>query len=179
MPIYEYELADGECQMCPGRFEALQEIDEEPLKFCPGCGVPTAAAPGASQARAAGRPTHPGPRQEVAGVSIASQNLAGALAYVTPLALVFMVVEPYKKIGFVRFHCLQSIFFMLGALLVTVALIFFAGIGALFSGSGVMSVLRPLVNLGIFTVWLLLIYKAYRGEMFQLPLIGDIAASKL
>ena len=40
MPIYEYELADGECQMCPGRFDALQELDEEPLKFCPGCGLP-------------------------------------------------------------------------------------------------------------------------------------------
>ncbi len=40
MPIYEYELADGECQMCPGRFEALQGVEEEPLKFCPGCGLP-------------------------------------------------------------------------------------------------------------------------------------------
>lgn len=40
MPIYEYELADGECQMCPGRFEALQDLDEEPLPFCPGCGLP-------------------------------------------------------------------------------------------------------------------------------------------
>src|SRR5690349_12551284 len=26
--------------MCPGRFEALQAIDEEPLKNCPGCGLP-------------------------------------------------------------------------------------------------------------------------------------------
>lgn len=40
MPIYEYELQDGECQMCPGRFEALQDLDEEPLEFCPGCGHP-------------------------------------------------------------------------------------------------------------------------------------------
>lgn len=40
MPIYEYELIDGECQMCPGRFEALQGIDEPHLKHCPGCGLP-------------------------------------------------------------------------------------------------------------------------------------------
>lgn len=40
MPIYEYELAEGECQMCPGRFEALQDIQDEPLKHCPGCGMP-------------------------------------------------------------------------------------------------------------------------------------------
>jgi putative FmdB family regulatory protein len=40
MPIYEYELKDGECQMCPGRFEALQGIGEDPLVYCPGCGLP-------------------------------------------------------------------------------------------------------------------------------------------
>ena len=39
MPIYEYELEDGECQICPGRFEVLQPIDEGHLKFCPGCGL--------------------------------------------------------------------------------------------------------------------------------------------
>lgn len=40
MPIYEYELKEGECQMCPGRFEVLQGISEEPIGHCPGCGLP-------------------------------------------------------------------------------------------------------------------------------------------
>ena len=40
MPIYEYELSEGECQMCPGRFEVLQDINEEAVKHCPGCGLP-------------------------------------------------------------------------------------------------------------------------------------------
>ena len=42
MPIYEYELDDEqpECQMCPGRFEALQGVKEAALEFCPGCGLP-------------------------------------------------------------------------------------------------------------------------------------------
>lgn len=39
MPIYEYELELDECLMCPGRFEALQEVADEPLKFCPHCGL--------------------------------------------------------------------------------------------------------------------------------------------
>ena len=39
MPVYEYELLDGECQMCPGRFEALQSLDEPALEHCPGCGL--------------------------------------------------------------------------------------------------------------------------------------------
>lgn len=26
--------------MCPGRFEVLQALDDEPLKYCPHCGQP-------------------------------------------------------------------------------------------------------------------------------------------
>lgn len=40
MPIYEYELIHDDCLMCPGRFEALQALDEPPLKHCPSCGLP-------------------------------------------------------------------------------------------------------------------------------------------
>ena len=40
MPIYEYDLSDGECQMCPGHFEVLQSLDEDALEHCPGCGLP-------------------------------------------------------------------------------------------------------------------------------------------
>jgi len=40
MPLYEYEKRDGECEMCPGRFAVLQGIEDEPLAFCPTCGLP-------------------------------------------------------------------------------------------------------------------------------------------
>jgi putative FmdB family regulatory protein len=42
VPIYEYELNEDEpeCQICPGRFEVLQEASEAALTFCPGCGLP-------------------------------------------------------------------------------------------------------------------------------------------
>ncbi|MBX3115424.1 MAG: zinc ribbon domain-containing protein [Fimbriimonadaceae bacterium] len=40
MPLYEYEKRDGECEMCPGRFAVLQAIDDEPLAYCPTCGLP-------------------------------------------------------------------------------------------------------------------------------------------
>jgi uncharacterized membrane protein len=33
----------------------------------------------------------------------------------------------------------------------------------------------PLVSLGGFVIWLLLMFKAYQGEKFKLPVIGDIA----
>lgn len=39
MPIYEYEPDDRECLMCEGRIEVIQAIDEEPIQFCPFCGL--------------------------------------------------------------------------------------------------------------------------------------------
>ncbi len=38
MPVYEYEANEWACAICDGRFEALQSIDEQPLKHCPTCG---------------------------------------------------------------------------------------------------------------------------------------------
>lgn len=40
MPIYEYELVDDDCLMCPGRFSVIQGLDEESLAYCPHCGLP-------------------------------------------------------------------------------------------------------------------------------------------
>lgn len=39
MPIYEYEPDDRECLICNGRTEVLQNISDEPLKYCPTCGL--------------------------------------------------------------------------------------------------------------------------------------------
>ena len=40
MPIYEYELIDDDCMICTGRFSVIQGLDDEPMKFCPTCGLP-------------------------------------------------------------------------------------------------------------------------------------------
>ena len=39
MPIYEYEPDGHDCLMCEGRVSAIQGINDEPLKFCPDCGL--------------------------------------------------------------------------------------------------------------------------------------------
>ena len=39
MPIYEYEPDDRECLMCEGRVAVIQDASEEPLQFCPHCGL--------------------------------------------------------------------------------------------------------------------------------------------
>lgn len=40
MPIYEYELIDGDCACCGGRFELRRPADREPLTACPLCRKP-------------------------------------------------------------------------------------------------------------------------------------------
>ena len=39
MPIYEYEPDDRECLMCDGLIAVIQGIDEDPLLYCPCCGL--------------------------------------------------------------------------------------------------------------------------------------------
>jgi len=39
MPIYEYEPDDRECFLCDGVVEVIQGIHDEPLKYCPTCGL--------------------------------------------------------------------------------------------------------------------------------------------
>lgn len=37
MPIYEYEVVEGDCKICGGRFELTRPADREPLERCPLC----------------------------------------------------------------------------------------------------------------------------------------------
>ena len=37
MPIYEYELVEGSCKACGGRFELRRPADRAPLEKCPLC----------------------------------------------------------------------------------------------------------------------------------------------
>jgi putative FmdB family regulatory protein len=37
MPRYEYELIEGSCDFCGGRFEVTQPIKDDALKECPMC----------------------------------------------------------------------------------------------------------------------------------------------
>jgi uncharacterized membrane protein len=97
-------------------------------------------------------------------------NVAGMLCY--PLSFItgilFLVLTPYNRDRFVRFHAWQSIFFFIALAILSVVLqivlpwplewVFLLG-------------LRLLALAG--TGWAM--YKAYHNEQFKLPLIGDLA----
>jgi len=40
MPLYEYELCEGDCKVCGGRFTLRRPLDAKPLTHCPACKKP-------------------------------------------------------------------------------------------------------------------------------------------
>lgn len=37
MPLYEYELCEGECKACGGKFTLRRPLSAAPLTHCPAC----------------------------------------------------------------------------------------------------------------------------------------------
>ena len=40
MPLYEYELCEGECRVCGGKFTLNRPLSAKPLTHCPACKKP-------------------------------------------------------------------------------------------------------------------------------------------
>jgi len=95
------------------------------------------------------------------------------LAYFTIIpAIIFLVLEPYNRSRFVRFHAWQSIFFNVGWWILWFGLHIVAHIPFL----GFLTLLVwPLIGIGGLIIWILLVVKANQGQMFKLPVIGDLA----
>lgn len=77
--------------------------------------------------------------------------------------LVIILIE--KEDDFVRFHAMQSI-------------VTFGALSILSIGLGVMmsiGVFGSLIRIAAVALWILLMVKAYQGERYKLPVIGDMA----
>jgi len=99
-----------------------------------------------------------------------SDSAAGALAYVTIIpAIIFLIVEPYNKNSFVRFHSWQSIFFGIAFVAVHIVLGIIPVLGWL---------ILALLDLAFLALWIILLLKALKGERWQLPIIGKFAAQQ-
>ena len=138
------------------------------MAFCSTCGAQI--ADGTVCTACAGRgAAAPAP---AAGAGM-QDNVAGMLAYVTIIpAIIFLVVEPYNRNRFIRFHAFQCLFFAVAWTVLWIALSIFAHIPIL----GWLSVLMwPLVGLAGVIIWVILLLKANQGQMYKLPFIGDMA----
>ena len=161
-------------------------------RFCAKCGTPLSAAdPSGSSASTSGAqpysapgnyeqaPPPPGAQpysQTAAHAGGMADNMAGALAYLFTVitGILFLVLEPYNRSKFVRFHAFQSIFFfaawMVFWVLMTVMTIILP-----YALSFLLGLFSLVIWLGGIAVWILLMVKAYNNERFKLPVIGDLA----
>ncbi len=141
------------------------------MAFCTVCGAQT--PDGSTVCPACSRSGAPPARSAQAAAGGLTDNVAGMLAYVTIIpAIIFLIVEPYNRSRFVRFHAFQSIFFAIAWTALWIALSFVAHIPFL----GWLTILIwPLVGLAGLVIWLVLLLKANQGQMWKLPVIGDMA----
>jgi uncharacterized membrane protein len=140
------------------------------MAFCNLCGtqIPEGAT---TCAACAGRAPYP-PAAAVPGGGLAD-NVAALLAYFTIPAILFLLIEPYNKNRFVRFHAFQAIFLMVAWLGLMVVLGILTHIPVL--GWLMAFFIMPIIMLAGFILWLILLIKASQRQMWKLPVIGDLA----
>ena len=167
--------------------------------FCPKCGQQvSASAPGTTQPTAqpgasgttqpASQPgapstTQPAAQPGAAGSGQLTSNIAGLLCYaLTPITgILFLVLEPYNRDPFVRFHAFQSLFFLAA----TIVLIIAAGVlSAVLSVIPVLGwvlglVLFLVLPLGLMVLWVVLMVQAYQNKKWKLPVVGDLAEKQV
>ena len=117
--------------------------------------------------------TEAGAKQAAAPDLLIPENIAGALAYVTFVpAVVFLVMEPYRRTSFVRFHSMQCLLVSAAGMALWIALAFFGMLPLV----GLLVIpLAMLLSVGSLVLWVVLVVKALSGEPFQLPYLGPLA----
>ena len=96
-----------------------------------------------------------------------SNNAAAALSYVTIIpAIIFLVMEPYNKVAYIRFHAFQCIGLTVVAVAAHIVAMLIPVIGW---------ILAPFISLLFLVIWIICILKASKGEWFKIPFIGPFA----
>jgi uncharacterized membrane protein len=109
-----------------------------------------------------------------ASVSGISDNAAGGLSYITIVpAIVFLIIEPYKRSAFVRFHAWQSIFLYVAWALVHILVEVVQNLVP--TVVFLTLTLWQLVDLAFFVVLVIVFVSAFNGKRFMLPIIGGLA----
>lgn len=107
-------------------------------------------------------------------------NIASLLSYICmPItSIVFLLIE--KESLDVKFHAWQGTLFGVGYIIVVIALHILAAIfGAIWSILGIIvGFFVPIVGLVAFIIWIVCLVKAYQGERWKIPYVGDFAAKK-
>ena len=115
--------------------------------FCPGCG----------------QSMHPVPLVERSAAAVAYLTLAPGV--------VLLFLPQFRASRFVRFHAWQSLLLWGIFLVFTLAAILLSNVAA----AMFLLLFGILASLAMFFLWVVLSLKAWRGERFELPLLGMLA----
>lgn len=138
--------------------------------LCSFCGAALTAAPDGADGAAV---------PSTSAGSEPSANVAAAVAYLTIVpAIIFLVLEPYKRRNLVRFHSIQNIVFTAALVIVYIILAILSTVlGAFVPFIGFLFLfLYSAAGIGFFVFWLFALVMAGKGEYFKLPYIGAFAA---
>jgi uncharacterized membrane protein len=99
-----------------------------------------------------------------------NENLMGAASYLLGFitGIIFLLVE--KDSRFVRFHAMQSTVFFGGLFVANIVLGFIPILGWL---------VGLLLSFAAFIFWIVCMWKAFQGEMYKVPYVGNIAEQQL
>ena len=107
-------------------------------------------------------------------------NIASLLCYIcTPITgIIFLLIE--KENSDVKFHAWQSLVFGVAYIALIIVLEILAAIlGMIASVLGIIiGFFIPIVMLAAFILWIVCLVKAYQGERWRIPVIGEFAAKK-
>ncbi len=99
-----------------------------------------------------------------------NENLMAAASYLLGFitGIIFLFLEKQNK--FVRFHAMQSTILFGGIFIANIALGFIPIAGWM---------VGLLLSLVAFILWIVLMWKAFQGEMYKVPYVGDLAQKQL
>jgi uncharacterized membrane protein len=142
-------------------------------QFCGTCGQAVGAAPSGA---APPPPSTPAVAPAAAGLT---DNVAGLLCYIAGFitGILFLVMAPYNQNKFIRFHAFQSIFLCVAwvGLMIVERIIDVILLSVSVALLAMVAMLWIVVALAVFALWIVLMVKAYQGQRWKLPIIGDLA----
>jgi uncharacterized membrane protein len=131
--------------------------------FCAKCGSSVSGGPVAGPGIPSSGPSV-GP-----GASAMTDNVAGALAYIPIVGIIFLLIDPYKSNRGIRFHAFQGLFLLLCVIVLNIL----TGVVVGFAFS--FFFLYSLIRLAFAVIWIYCMYQAFTGKKVVLPIIGPIA----
>lgn len=99
-----------------------------------------------------------------------NENLMAAVSYLLGFitGIILLLVEKQSK--FVRFHAMQSTLLFGGLFVVNIVLGFIPILGWL---------VGLILSFVAFILWIILMWKAFQGETYKVPYVGDMAEKQL